>query len=338
VKESLMSVLRTEHDLRVALVELGADAPSVEDVLPSRDDAPHSEPKRARLGGRYLLPAVAVIATLVVAGVIATLPDGRRDQPPAGHDTTQAVGVWWQLVSISGRPVTAQLALQIKPNGRFQQFLGAACESLYGQLEASPTLLKVTHTEHAIGSCLQSPPAPSRTVVSALQNLFEGDLTWSVTGDRLTLHRGGAPTAVYQPEYWSGTPSRQWLYKGVGISVPATWRKNALRCATPIRNTVVYPGLVLSCAHRRPKGVTSVQWYDNDLPNLFPGAKAEPSETQIDGVPATERFIGPADVGPYHGLQVVEVRIPSRNVAVIIASPDPFVEGRLELSLFIPNG
>lgn len=88
-----MSVLRTEHDLRAALVELGADAPSVNDVLPSREDALHSEPKWARRGGRYLLPAVAAITTLVVAGVIAAVQDGRHDHTPAGHDTTQVVGV-----------------------------------------------------------------------------------------------------------------------------------------------------------------------------------------------------------------------------------------------------
>lgn len=208
---------------------------------------------------------------------------------------------------------------------------------MYGELDVSPTLLKIAHVEHAIGTCIQSRPAPSRTVVAALQKLFEGDLTWSVTGDRLTLRRAGAPTAVYQPEYWSATPSRQWLYRGVGISVPATWRKNALRCATPIHNTVIYPGPVLSCAYGRPNRVTSVEWHDNGLPNLFPAAPAKPSETQIDGVPATERFVAP-DTGPYQRLQVVEVRIPSRNVAIIIASPDPYIEGRLEVSLFIPNG
>ena len=332
-----MSVLRTEHDVRTALVELGADAPAVEDVLPSRVDALKNEPKPARRGGRYLLPAVAAITTLVVAGVIAAVQDGRHDHTPAGRDTTQVIGVWWQLVSISGRPVTGQLALQIKPNGRFQQFLGAACESVYGQLDVSPTLLKITHAEHAIGDCIQSRPALSRIAVAALQKLFEGDLTWSVTGDRLTLRRAGASTAVYQPEYWTATPSHQWLYRSVGISVPATWRKNDLRCATPIRNTVIYPGPVFSCAYGRPNGVTSVEWHDNDLPNLFPTAPAKPSETQIDGVRATERFIAPAS-GPYQGLQVVEVRIPSRNVAVIIASPDPYIEGRLEVSLFIPNG
>src|SRR5215467_7106234 len=90
--------------------------------------------------------------------------------------------------------------------------------------------------------------------------MLSGIVSWFAEDGRLTLRKDGVPAMVYTPFADSPAHTRQWTFHGVGISLPADWPSNAVRCGTPTTNTVIFPGAVTSCAYSRPAGVTSVEF------------------------------------------------------------------------------
>jgi hypothetical protein len=118
----------------------------------------------------------------------------------------------------------------------------------------------------------------------------------------------------------------------VGITVPASWAANAVRCSTPIANTVIFPGTRSACAYVRPTGVTAVQ-FSADKPTYDPFPTPPPGEPGtffIDGVESTDRSTDPAEP-----LQIVEIQIPSKDVTVTITSPSRTEAFNLESQLYI---
>jgi heat shock protein HslJ len=321
-----MNDLRSEADLRAALDELSADAPDVSVILPSAD-VPYS-PRRLR----WLAAAAAAVVVAAVAVAVALTRN--NSTPPAGRPPTALVGIGWRLQSIGGHPVTGRPnpTFYIKPNGRFYQNRLGPCSSVLGRLTGTPTALRIEHARLSFGMCPALYPKPGPAVArnnAALRHVLTGTLSWTLDGDRLVLRKPGAPTLVYTRSPGSPAHVREWTYRGVGITLPATWPANAIRCGVPIQDTVILPGRPEStCQRARPSGVTSVELsgYRPGQPPLdfFRGkpsfVRSRPSERVIDGVTVVEQYAR-APSGQYQGLWVWEIQFRSRGVAVTIASP-----------------
>jgi heat shock protein HslJ len=323
---------RTEQDLIDALDILVAGAPEPAAVMPPRARADAEEParRRGRLGGR-LLP---IAAALVTAGIAAGLALSSSSSPPAAPrvDPNALVGVWWHLQHVNGHPADTnyhQLSLDVAVHGTFRQDLGG-CESIAGQLTITGDDLQLGQLQHQYGSCVTL-DQPDPAITNRLQRLLHGDVTWSVTGSTLTL-RGSGVTATYTPYPRSGTPSRQWTYRGVGISVPASWPANSRHCSAQITNTVLYLNQTRTCNPGPDTDVTTVVFSPLNAPDPAPeatGGKWNP--TAIDDTAASERFRQLPD-----GRQVAEVRVPNHNARVTITSPDAgFAAHLAEFEIYI---
>jgi hypothetical protein len=124
---------------------------------------------------------------------------------------------------------------------------------------------------------------------------------------------------------------RQWTFHGVGISVPASWPRNALHCKAPLTNTVVYPHQTRACAATGDTDATRVEFSRIDAPDPVPPTDSKGNPIEIDGTPATESFRQLPD-----GRQAAEVRVPSHNITITITSPDAgFAAHLAELEIYI---
>ena len=321
--------LRTEQDLVVALDVLCSDAPTVESVMPGADKSSTSTKQR-----RLVAALVPVAAALATAGIAIGIVVAQSSAPPADQhspaDSNSVVGVWWKLHQINGQDLNSiDLSFDIDVHGNFEQTLGG-CEWLTGQVTVTPGTLRLDDVQHPIGDCSVAIPLPHNATKTALARLLHDDLAWSVSDSTLTLHGSGV-TATYTPYTLSGTPSRQWTYHGVGISVPASWPRNATRCSGPTTSTVIYPPAGTYCYYVGDRTATTVGFgpIASTKDGLCPTSACSPIE--IDGTPATEQFHRLPD-----GREIAEVRVPSRNVRVTITSPDAAFAAHLaEFEIFI---
>lgn len=313
-----MNDLRTEDELRAALDELSHGAPEIADVLP----AARADTNRRRRG-RWA-PVTAAAAVIAVAvGVAVGLAHNGRSGPPASDQTYgDVVGIQWQVHSVGGTPSGQGYGLYIEPNGRFGQNIGS-CSSLQGKLSITRTQLKIDHVRLSLGLCPGVPTRPhpkQQQQATALKDMLTGTLSWSIENGQLTLRKDAAPTIVYARSPNSPAHTRQWTFHGVGISLPASWPANAVRCGAPVQDTVIFPasGAQSSCGRVRPPGVTSVQFsaYDPSYDPFATPPPGQPGGVLIDRTTAIER-----STGPNASLQIVEVQIRSRNVIVTITSP-----------------
>lgn len=327
-----MNDLRTEDELRAALEELSHGAPEIANVLPTT--TADTQQRRRRLV-RWTPVAAAAAVVAVAAGVVVGLAHNGRSGPPAtSANTSDLVGIEWQAQSVDGAPAARGLTLKIEPNGRFWQNIGS-CSSLLGQLSITPTELKIDHARLSLGLCPGIPATPSprqRQQAAALKHMLTGTVSLSIQNGQLTLHKGGVPTIVYARSPHSPAHTRQWTFHGVGISLPASWQANTVRCGAPIANTVIFPGPVSSCTYPRPPGVTSVQFraYDPTYDPFASPPPGVPGTFLIDGVEATERSTDPREP-----LQIVEIQLSSRDATVVIASPSRNEAFNLESQLYI---
>jgi hypothetical protein len=322
--------LRTEQDLVAALDVLCSDAPTIESVMPGTEASATSTKHR-----RLVAALVPVAAALATAGIAVGIVVAQSSAPPADQhppaDSNSVVGVWWKLHQINGQDLNSKdLSLDIDVHGNFEQTLGG-CEWLTGQFTVTPATLRLDYVQHPIGDCSIAIPLPHNATKTALARLMHEDLVWSVSDSTLTLHGSGV-TATYTPYPLSGTPSRQWTYQGVGISVPASWPRNAIKCGAPTASTVIYPHAGTTyCYDVGDRTATTVAFAPiaSTKDGLCPTSACSPIE--IDGTPATEQFHRLPD-----GREIAEVRVPSRNVRVTITSPDPAFAAHLaEFEIFI---
>lgn len=324
-----MNDLRTEDDLRAALDDLSLDAPVIADLLPSTVGR-RQWSRRLR---RWAPVAAGATIVALAAGLTVGLSRHGRSGPPAAGHANDLVGVQWQVRNVAGSRIAEGFGLRIEPNGRFAQNIGG-CSSLHGLLSITPTQLKIRQVQLAIGLCpiVAGSTRLQQQQSAAVKAMLTGTVSWSIHDGLLTLRKDGVAPIVYRRSANSPAQTRQWSYHGVGISLPASWPANALRCATPITNTVIFPGPVDTCAYARPPGVTSVQFGPDDPAyNPFPTPPpGQPGTFLIDGVEASEFSSDPTEP-----LQVFEVRIPSRNVTVTITSPSRTEAANLMLQLYI---
>jgi hypothetical protein len=322
--------LRTEQDLQAALDLLCSDAPAPAAVLLPIQAAAQRPVRRPWAG--WLRPVAAALVVLAVAAGItfATSSQPAADKPMSGPNAV--VGVWWQLQRVNGQHHgTGGASLDIGVRGNFQQGLGL-CEWVSGRITVTPSVLQLAHVRHVSASCIAVRGETSRRFVTDLRRLLRGNVNWSVSANTLTLHAAGV-TATYRPHPGSGTPSRQWTYRGVGISVPASWPRNAMRCDAPTTSTVIYPHPASACTAAGDMHATTVQFspLDGKPAKVVPADRRSP--TEIDNTAATEGFRQLPD-----GRQVAEVRVPTHNVAVTITSPDPSLAAHLaEVEVYIVN-
>jgi hypothetical protein len=325
-----MNDLRTEHDLRAALDELSRDAPEIADVLPGIAVA--TAPRRQRL--RRWAPVAAVLAVVAVAvGVAVALARNDHSAPPTSGGPSNLVGIDWRVHSVGGTPAASRIRLKIEPNGRFGQNLGS-CMYLQGHLSIAGTLLKIEHVRQSSGLCpyIPTPSSEQQQQAKALKDMLIGTVSWSIHDGQLTLSKAGVATIVYVRSPHSPAQTRQWTFHGVGVSLPASWQENAVRCSTPIANTVIFPGAVTSCTYPRPPGVSSVQFnaYDASYDPFAAPPPYPPAGFSIDGVETTERITDPRE-----SLQIIEVQIRSRGVTVTITSPSRTEALNLESELYM---
>lgn len=337
--KSPMNASLTEDDLRAALVELSQNAPAPADVLPDRDGV-----GRSRRRYRWLAPAAAAAVAAAVGISVALIGHQPAGPPAAGRgDLAALLGVQWQLRAVGGRAVVPELPLQIEPNGRFGQNLGQ-CSSLLGHAELTPTQVEIQRVRFSGGLCPAPREAPSpeqqrraAATVKAVRGTLSGILSWAVRGRTLVLSRPGALALSYTRARHSPVRTRQWTFHGVGITLPRAWPKNALRCATPITDTVIYPGNVNYCWARRPAGVSAVQFAPyRHVQSVLATQPGQPAHILVDGVPALERNAYPHS-GPYRGLHVIEMQIPSHNASIVISTPNGTEALQLSAAIYIPG-
>jgi hypothetical protein len=325
-----MNGLRTEDDLRAALDELSLDAPAAADVLPRNLSGVALSRRRIR---RWAPVAAAALVVALAVGLALGLSRGGNSAPSAVGRASDLVGVQWQVASVGGARATQGFGLEIEPNGRFGQNIGS-CSSLQGQLSITGTYLKIHNVRLSLGLCPIVPKATplEEQETAALKSMLTGTVSWSIPDGQLTLRKDGVPTIVYARSRQSPASTRQWTFRGVGISVPSDWPLNAEHCGTPVRDTVIFPHAVLDCLVARPPGVTSVEFsaYDPKYDPFPTPPRGEPGTFLIDGVEATERSTEPSQ-----SLQIVEVQVRSRNVTVTIASPSRTEAFNLESQIYI---
>src|SRR5215475_8415453 len=227
-----MKDLRTEDDLRAAFEELSQGAPEAARVLPSA--APRAEQRRRQLHAWAPAGAAAAVVAIVVGLTVALSPDRGSGPPALGIRAGDLVGIQWQVRSVGGTSAAQTLVMEIEPNGRFFQNIGS-CSALEGQMSIALTKLKIEHVRLSLGLC---PIIPKETPLqqqqaTALKAMLSGTVSWFAEDGRLTLRKDGVPAMVYTPFADSPAHTRQWTFHGVGISLPADWPSNAVRCGTP---------------------------------------------------------------------------------------------------------
>lgn len=329
-----MNDLRTEDELRAALDALSDGAPDSADVLP------RGSVRAAHRRRRLVWLAPVAVALIVVGLAIGLAQRGdHTSRPSGGGDPRDLVGVTWKVLTIDGQSPDQFLALKIEPNGRFYQGVGS-CDGLQGRLRLTETELVTTSRRPSFGLCpvRRGEPAAERQTTATLGKIFRGSASWSLRNGRLTLSRSGAPTVVYGHN-GRATELRQWTYHGVGISVPATWPKNAEFCDAATENTVIYPDAGhLLCGKQRAPGVSSVEFaaYNPQIDDHLPHAGV-PSTVLIDGVEAREVVAPPSTRpgGRFANAFVMSLVIASRGVTVTIAAPSSEAASNLEQQLYL---
>jgi hypothetical protein len=322
----------TETDLRTLL---STDAHDVCDAVTLLARLGEERPRR-RLSWWAPLTAAAAVAVVAV-GVTVGLAHGRHH--PATTDTPvgELASINWQLTSLNGSTKLGGGYLWIEPNGRFAQSLPGCGAQLQGQLSITDTHLGITQTHlGSIGESCPVLPKPQPTdpaYTAGVKALWSGSLSWTLRGAALSLTNTDGTTATYTRSPRSPARTRQWTYHGLGISLPANWPANATKCGTPLKNTVFFPGPVEQCLIRRPAGVTSIQFGPyNPGVDPFPSRPAERDGLMIDGIVAQQR-----ETGPTKKPQIVEERIRSLNVSVIIISPSRLEADNLSSLLYLTH-
>jgi len=187
--------MRTEDDVRAALAELEAGAPTIESVLPStrRTRTPHKP---------WLLPAAAaLVVLLIVAGLsIATL----ANRSPSTTTPTTAVpsslaDVGWigSATSSSGTPAAVPTGIVMRTNGNFQVGLDV-CTSLLGTARFEARVAEF-NSRVAPHSCPYEPSGRARDLVGEelIESILTGTVTWVLHDDQLTITKDGVGTIIY---------------------------------------------------------------------------------------------------------------------------------------------
>jgi hypothetical protein len=205
------------------------------------------------------------------------------------------------------------------------------CQSITGRITVTPSVLQLADVRHEAGICLAVHAETRPAVAADLQRLLRGEVNWSVSANTLTLHAAGL-TMTYRPHPGSDTPSRQWTYRGVGISVPASWPSNRQHCAAPATSAVIYPREARTCTPAA-QTATTVQFSSLATAPDRSVACNRLSSTEIDGTPATEGSRPLPD-----GRTRAQVCVPSHHVQVIITSPDASLAAHLaELEIYLTH-
>jgi hypothetical protein len=199
--------MRTEDDLRAALLTLEADAPTVDEVLDRRA----ATSQTARGARRWLLPAVAatLVAALAVTVVgLSTRGNGHRGQPTASRRPSPApaelVHVDWVLVrfrlaSTWTSPEGTGRELFISRNGGFQADLLPNCVIWLGTSQLRHGSANFTGREGAMSCPPQRPLiASDLDAVQAVERVLEGSARWTVENDTLTITKTGVGELVYR--------------------------------------------------------------------------------------------------------------------------------------------
>ena len=108
------------------------------------------------------------------------------------------------------------------------------------------------------------------------------------------------------------------VFHGLAVEVPAAWPTNALRCATPQRDTVILPGAVETCLTTSRPAVPFVQFGEGTSFAVLAGTlrDAHTEQTEVGGLPATRL------TGRQQGRYVVAVAVPSLSAQVLASSPE----------------
>jgi hypothetical protein len=181
----------TEADLRSALRELSADAPTVAEVLPRR------QPPTARV--RWIAPLAAAAVVLLAAGLTAGLLHRGSSRSPVGEVRSRdLVGIEWRMTRIDGAPTHGPGELRIASDGHFSQNLDT-CSSLQGSAVVTGATVTFSRTSVLTDMCPATgrDARPERADAAAVQRALTGSLTWSVTGRRLTLEKPSGPSLHY---------------------------------------------------------------------------------------------------------------------------------------------
>jgi heat shock protein HslJ len=199
----------TVDDLRAALVACEQPPPPAGEFLAAMDDR---TPARARR--RILLPVLvaACVAAIAALGVVLAR-GGAPHHAPAANPTTPAsptvtdparlVGVDWRLVAVIPTGATQPVPVPARPTRpdpvlRFDgkgHFGGQdTCNGIGGQV----TIVGAgTIDVHITASTLIGCRAVIPTTVDATLN---GRVAWFIQDNRLSLHKPGGATLVYQAE------------------------------------------------------------------------------------------------------------------------------------------
>jgi hypothetical protein len=326
-----MNTLRTERDLQAALVELSDGAPDAADVLPSA--APQRASRRWLYRLAPVVAAAAVIAlalTLVITGRPGTSSRGGPSGSSSNGATSDLVGIRWQVQTVGGKSADHGVALLIRANG----WLDAdyeVCGSVRAQFMISSSHLTFERQQLPPQACPEGHPLSnvSQMTIDAVDHMFFGTVSWSVRGDRLTLRKSGAPTIVYTRYPSVPATTRAWTFEGVGISVPASWPANHVRCSEPIADTVLLPAPRNACVTSRAPAVTSVEFSPSES---LPDGPQDWNSFSVDNVEAADQTRQPDK-----GLHEIDVLFPTRGVLVEIISPSQAEAQRLESTIFIVN-
>lgn len=326
--------LRTEADLYAALDELSHGAPQLSDVLPDR----WAGTRPGRKPGRWLAPVAAVAIVLaVVLGLVHWGATSNHTATPPASDVNELVGIEWRVQAVGATLTAPTGTLRIDPTGRFTQTV-PPCGNVRGRLTAAATTMTIEQVHTILGLCPYIPHEPhtNPAAITGIRAMFHHVITWTVHDGHLTLHQDGLPDIRYVRAPGSPERTRQWTYRGVGISVPADWAANAQRCGTPIKNTVLFPSPDDSqlCLVTRPADVTAIE-FRAGASSIYapPKVRAAPA-AMLDGVQVLEHTSRPTS-GPYQGLTVFELQIPSHDTTVVISSPRRSTALQLENAIYL---
>jgi hypothetical protein len=153
--------------------------------------------------------AAAVVAIAVGIALARGSGGGNDNKPATGGDPRDLFGLVWRVQTIDGAPVGkyGAVTLDIRPDGTYQQNVGS-CYGLDGKLSWTRSDLGVKTSHRFFGTCLAFPgePRPHGHLAKVMEQLFTGDIAWSVDGNRLTLSKDGGPTIVYNRWRYLGEP------------------------------------------------------------------------------------------------------------------------------------
>jgi hypothetical protein len=197
--------MRTEADLRAALLTLEIGAPTVEEmtrVIGSR--RPHGHLVRTWLPQVAAAAVVVAIATTVT--VLASGGHTARPQTTSGvTDPKALVNVDWELTRIESEgeaPTSGEQVLVIRANGDFQSDV-TRCTSWIGvaQLSAGKAIFDGQVRDHSCPPPLNGSPQTTQAEqdrAAATESILDGTVQWSIQDRQLTITKHGVGSLIYR--------------------------------------------------------------------------------------------------------------------------------------------